>query len=533
MDKNNKGHCSRREFTAAAVSAAAFTIVPRHVLGGPGFTPPSDKINLAVIGLGRQGMAVMMNLLQLPEIQVVSVCDVNQGSKEYAEYDSNAMLTAARRLLGAGFENWGEDWASPGTVQLTKSFSTSLGIGGREPAKRLVEAYYSSRNGSESYKGCAAYMDFRELLEKQSDLDAVYVATPDHWHAPISIAAMRKGKHVLCQKPMAHSIGEARRMAAVARETKVATALPVNNPYTPVTQTISEWIADGAIGRVREVHNWSSRPYWPQGIDRPKEAQPAPQNLNWDLWVGPAPMRPYNKAYLPFVWRGWYDFGCGSFGDMGCYSFAGVFKILGLTPPTAVEACSGESYEETFPQASIVHLDFPAREGRPEIRMSWYDGGLHPPRPAGITEEDGRQFRHRQEGVMYVGDKGILLAGFNGQNPRVYPPSPKYVIPPRQEIRPEVRSDAGAQPAQAAQPAQPAPPRNPSIDAWIAACKGGPAALTNFEIQSPVTEAFLLGCMAQRLPGEKLLWDTAQAKVTNNEKANGFVDPSYRDGYTI
>jgi predicted dehydrogenase len=192
MDKNNKSHCSRREFTAAAVSAAAFTIVPRHVLGGPGFTPPSDKINLAVIGLGRQGMAVMMNLLQLPEIQVVSVCDVNQGSKEYAEYDSNAMLTAARRLLGAGFENWGEDWASPGAVQLTKSFSTSLGIGGREPAKKLVEAYYSSRNGSESYKGCAAYMDFRELLEKQSDLDAVYVATPDHWHAPISIAAMRK-----------------------------------------------------------------------------------------------------------------------------------------------------------------------------------------------------------------------------------------------------------------------------------------------------------------------------------------------------
>ncbi len=528
MDKNNKRYCSRREFTAAAVSTAAFTIVPRHVLGGRGFTPPSDKITLAVIGMGRQGMVVMMNLLQLPDIQVVSVCDVNQGSKEYAEYSPNAMLNSARRLLGTGFENWGEDWDSPGAVQLTKSFSTSLGIGGREPAKRLVEAYYCSRDSSESYKGCAAYMDFRELLEKESDLDAVYVATPDHWHAPISIAAMRKGKHVLCQKPMAHSIGEARRMAAVARETKVATALPVNNPYTPATQTISEWIADGAIGRVREVHNWSSRPYWPQGVERPKEAMPVPNNLNWDMWVGPAPMRPYNKAYLPFVWRGWYDFGCGSFGDMGCYSFAGIFKILGLTPPTAVEACSGESFEETFPQASIVHMDFPAREGRTEVRLSWYEGGLHPPRPAGITEEDGRQFRHREEGVMYVGDKGILLAGFNGQNPRVYPPSPKYVLPPRQETRPEVRSEAGAQ---TAQPAQPAPPRNASIDAWIAACKGGPAALTNFEIQSPVTEAFLLGCMAQRLPGEKLLWDTAQMKITNNEKANGLVDPPYRDGY--
>src|SRR5262249_31745671 len=148
-----------------------------------------------------------------------------------AEYNSNAMLTAARQLLGTGFENWGEDWNSPGTVQLTKSFSTSLGIGGRQPAQRVVGAYYGSRNEWEPYRGCAAYMDSRELLEKQKHLDAVYVATPDHCHAPISIAAMRKGKHVLCQKPMAHSIGEARRMAAVAREMKVATALPVNNPY--------------------------------------------------------------------------------------------------------------------------------------------------------------------------------------------------------------------------------------------------------------------------------------------------------------
>jgi predicted dehydrogenase len=228
-------------------------------------------------------------------------------------------------------------------------------------------------------------------------------------------------------------------------------------------------------------------------------------------------MRPYNKAYLPFVWRGWYDFGCGSFGDMGCYSFAGVFKILGLTPPTAVEACSGESYEETFPQASIVHLDFPAREGRGEIRMSWYDGGLHPPRPAGITEQDARQFRHRQEGVLYVGDKGLLLAGFNGDNPRVYPASPKYVAPPRPE--------GSAAPA--------GPRRDGAIDAWIAACKGEAPALTNFDLQAPVTEAFLLGCMAQRLPGEKLLWDAAQMKVTNSEKANGLVDPAYRSGFAV
>jgi predicted dehydrogenase len=538
MKKKNHPLWTRREFTAA--TAGALTIVPRHVLGGSGYTPPSDKITLAVVGMGRQGMVVMMSLLSQPDIQVVSVCDVNQGSKEYAEYNSNAMLTAARRLLGMGFETWGEDWASPGTVQLTKSFSTSLGIGGREPAKKLVEAYYGTRNESESYKGCTAYADFRELLEKEADLDAVYVATPDHWHAPISLAAMRKGKHVLCQKPMAHSIGEARRMAAVAREMKVVTSLPVNNPSSAATNTISEWIADGAIGRVREVHNWSSRPYWPQAVDRPKETMPVPPNLNWEMWVGPAPQRPYHKTYQPFVWRGWYDFGCGSFGDMGCYSFAGIFKILGLTPPTSVEACSGESFEETFPQASIVHLDFPARGANPPVRLTWYDGGLHPPRPAGLSEQDERQFRHRQEGVMYVGEKGFLLAGFNGDNPRVYPPSPKYVLPPRPEVpvsaqstttttqapRPEGQTTAPSAPTQASQR------RDGAIEAWIAACKGGAPTLVNFEAQAPVTEALLLGCLAQRLPGEKLVWDTAQMKVTNHEKANGFVDPPYREGYT-
>ena len=506
---------TRRAFSAGAAAAGGWTIVPRHVLGGAGYTAPSEKITLAVIGMGRQGMAVMMNLLAIPEIQVIAVCDVNEGSKEYAEYGANAMLTAARRLLGQGFETWGEDWGSPGTAQLTKSFSTSLGIGGREPARRLVDAFYASRRPTGEYRGCNAYGDYRQLLEKEAGLDAVYVATPDHWHAPISLAAMRRRKHVLCQKPMAHSIGEARRMAAVAREMRVATALPVNNPYTSGNQAIADWIADGAIGRVREVHNWSSRPYWPQGVDRPKEAMPVPARLDWEMWVGPAPMRPYHRAYLPFVWRGWHDFGCGSFGDMGCYSFAGVFKILGLTPPTAVEAYASESYEETFPQASIVHLDFPAREGRPEVRMSWYDGGLRPPRPAGISEADGRQFRARGEGVLYVGEKGIILAGFNGDNPRLYPASPKYVAP----APPPRQTGAGGE------------PRDRAIDAWIAACRGGANALTDFDIQAPVTEAFLLGCLAQRLPGERLQWDSAQMKVVNHEKANAFIDPPYRSGF--
>jgi predicted dehydrogenase len=307
----------------ALLGAAAFTIVPRHVLGRP-YVPPSDRITLATIGLGRQGQAVTMALLPRPEVQVVAVCDVNRGSKDYMEYSDNALLKSARALLGPGYENWAQDLASPGRAQLTREFSSSLGMGGREPARRLVEAYYAAKKES-AYKGCSAYGDYRELLDKEKDLDGVYVATPDHWHATISIAAMKQRKAVLCQKPMAHSIGEARRMAAVAREMKVATGLPVNNPSSESTKLISAWIADGAIGAVREVHNWSSRPYWPQGVDRPAEAQPVPDGLNWDMWVGPAPERAFHKAYLPFVWRGWVDFGCGSFGDMGCYSFAGVF----------------------------------------------------------------------------------------------------------------------------------------------------------------------------------------------------------------
>jgi predicted dehydrogenase len=515
MEKNRTDLLTRRGFVSAAT---AFMIVPRHVLGGRGYVPPSDRVTLASIGMGRQGMAVTMELLARPDVQVVAVCDCNKGSKNYAEYEDNDLLNSARKLLGPGYEDWGADLASPGEVQLTHEFRTSLGMGGREPAKRVVEAYYGSRKGSASgtYKGCTAYSDFRELLDKEGDLDAVYVATPDHWHAGISMTAMRKRKHVLCQKPMTHNIGDARRMAALARQMNVATSLPVNNPSSAPTRIISEWIADGAIGQVREVHNWSSRPFWPQGVGRPAEADPIPDGLDWDMWLGPAPERPFNKAYLPFVWRGWHDFGCGSFGDMGCYSFAGLFKILNLTPPVSVEASSSESWEETYPKASMVHLNFPANGSRAALRMSWYDGGLRPPRPAGLQERDQKLFEGSEdgEGIMYVGDKGILLAGFSGNNPRVYPESPKYQYqaPPR-------RSDAAR--------------NDPAIDQWIAACKGGPAPLANFEIQNPVTEAFLLGCIAQRFPGQLLEWDTAGMRITNSEKLNGYVDPPYRSAYKV
>lgn len=507
---------SRRDLLrGAAGSAAAFSIVPRHVLGR-GFVPPSDKVTIASIGLGRQGQVITMELLARPDTQIIAVCDCNESAMNYVEYGDNALLKAARKLLGSGYENWGADLSSPGEVQLTHEMRTSVGMGGREPARRLVDAYYGSRKSSASgaYKGCNAYKDFRELLAKEKDLDAVYIATPDHWHAAITMAAMRQRKHVLCQKPMTHSIADAHRVAALAKEMNVATSVTVNNPSSQSTKLICDWLADGAIGTVREVHNWSSRPFWPQGIDRPATVDPIPAGLDWDLWVGPAPERPFNKAYLPFVWRGWYDFGDGSFGDMGCYSFAGVFKILNLTPPVSVEASSSESYDETFPKASIVHLNFPAVNDRPEVRMSWYDGGLRPPRPDHLRKQDQHFFEGGEdnEGILYVGDKGFLLAGFNGERPRVYPESSKYPTPP------ETHEHYG---------------HDVAIDQWLGACKGGPAAVANFESQAPVTEAFLLGCIAQRRPGDFLEWDTTQMRITSSEKANECVDPPVRSQYRI
>lgn len=493
----------RRDFVrgAAAAAASTFFIVPRHVVAGSGQVAPSDKVTIGCIGLGRQGMYVMMNLLAKPEVRVVSVCDVNAGSLDYVEYSDNSLMQQARKLLGPGNEKWGTDLESPGSVYLTPNFKTSLGMGGRGPAQRLVNAYYKGT-------GCTAYRDFRELLEKEKSLDAVYVATPDHWHAPIGLAAMRKGKHVLGQKPMTHSVGEARRMAATARDKRVATSVTVNNPYTHATLTIKKWIEDGAIGRVRAVHNWSSRPFWPQGELRPTEAMAAPAGLDWDMWVGPAAERPYHKAYLPFVWRGWFDFGCGSYGDMGCYSFAGIFKILGLDPPVAVESSASEPVEDMYPKASIVHMDFAAKGSRGPVRLTWYDGGLMPPRPAGLGPSEQRLFARRGEGIIYEGDKGIIVAGFNGQNPKVYPENPAYVYQP---------------PASRTQ-------EDLAIDIWLKACKGAPTGEADFPTQCAPTESFLLGCLAQRMPNERFEWDSASMKIRNSEAAQKRIDPPWRGG---
>ncbi|HLV87070.1 MAG TPA: Gfo/Idh/MocA family oxidoreductase [Candidatus Sulfotelmatobacter sp.] len=503
---------SRRTFLAQTATAAlGATIVPRRVLGGRGYIPPSDKVNIAFIGVGSQGLRVMLHFLREPDVQGVAVCDANKGSAGYPQWDTHEFCKSVRKLLGV---DSGWDWLSPDDpIQLTHSLAATSGVAGREPCQKIVEGYYGSQQRSGQYHGCAAYADFRELLEKQHDLDAVVVCTVDHLHAAVSAAAMRKKKHVFCQKPLTHTIYEARQIAAVARETGVATQIAVANQASEDTRLLCEWIWSGAIGPVREVHNWSSRPFWAQGVERPKETQPVPEGLDWDLWLGPAPDRPFNKAYLPFVWRGWIDFGCGALGDMGCYSYDTIFRVMKLERPSSIEASSTDRYDETYPLASIIHYDFPARGDMPPLKFTWYDGGLKPARPEEL--EPDRPFRGQpdeEEGLLFVGDRGKILCGFNGRNPRLIPQS---------------KMDAFQQPPKTL-------PRSPGNEReWLDACKGGKTKPGgNFEFEALVTETLQLGNVAV-LAGQKLSWDPSTMRANNSDIAQKYINPERRKGWEL
>lgn len=477
-----------------AALGAAFSIVPRHVLGGPRFIAPSDKVNVAFVGVGTQGIRVMLEMLTLPDMQAVAVCDANRGSSDYLQFGTNELKNRVRKVIPDA--RWGNE--------VEDSHHASAGRG---PARTAVELYYAARNRSGQYKGCAEYIDYRELLARRTDIDGVVVGTPDHLHAVASIAAMRAGKHVLCQKPMAHSIVEARRMTEVARETKVATQVAIWNSASEATRTLCEWLWAGAIGQVRRVHNWTNRPTWPQGLERPAETEPVPPSLNWDLWLGPAAFRPYHHAYQPFVFRGWYDFGTGSAGDMGCYSFDTIFRALKLVAPSSIEGSSSKLFKESYPQASIVHYTFPARGDMAPVTVTWYDAGLKPPRPEGLPASE----KLEPEGMLLEGDKGALLCNFYGANPRfVDAARGKAFVPPPPSL-PRAQGNYQAE--------------------WIAACKGGKTADAKFEYTRKVTETLLLGNIAYRV-GEKLSWDPVKG-TTGRAAADELLHTPYRDGWSL
>jgi predicted dehydrogenase len=330
---------------------------------------------------------------------------------------------------------------------------------------------------------------------------------------------MKKGKHVYCQKPMTHTIYEARRMGEVARQTGVATQVAVMNQGSDAQRRISEWISGGAIGPVHHVMNWSSRPFWAQGLDRPREAQRVPDYLDWNLWLGPAPERPFHSIYLPFVWRGWYDFGCGALGDMGCYSFDTIFRVLKLGAPIAVEASSTERYDESYPRASIIRYEFPARGDMPPVKLTWYDGGLKPARPEAL----GAGHELEDEGLLFVGDKGSIICGFNGSNPRLLvAEAGKSSSQPDPQER---RQRSGGTASQRRD--------NPNQREWLEACKGAktkPGA--SFEFSAMVTEALLLGNVAVRT-GRRLAWDHVNLKVPDLAAADRYIRPERRPGWEL
>lgn len=496
---------NRRKFLETASASACFTIIPRHVLGGSGVVPPSDKITLAYIGTGTQGLREMPRLIAIPEIQIVAVSDPSKHAVGYRDWGRDDLLNGLRKALGK------PDWmaGTEGTVP-----------GGRDVAKDFVETYYAAQRPGETFKGCASYADFRELLDKEKGVDAVKIMTPDHLHGVISIASMKRGKHVIMHKPIANRLQEARLVIDTARQTGVATHFMPWDVNGSMDQVMA-WIDGGAIGALREIHNWTNRPVWPQYTNIPTAAV-VPEGFDWDLWLGPEAERPYSPDYTHMVFRGWYDFGGGSMADMGHYSLWTVFNALELGSPTSVEpllthTCGLKdsiaftvNNDFSFPTASTVRFKYPASGKRPAADLVWYDGGMRPPTPDEL-EIDNKELPI--EGMMFIGSKGKILSGFFLENPHLIPEGRM----PRDLVAPvPVRDKEGAVPA--------------GMREWIAAVRGGPQSPSSFLNAGSISETVNLYAVALRT-GKKLLYDRESRKITNLADADKYLAREYRKGW--
>jgi predicted dehydrogenase len=461
MMKATNSPITRRRFLAKSTQAAAALAMANAVLprvraaDQPRQLSSNDKLNIAFLGVGGRGGNNLAEITAAEEVNVVALCDVDEPT-----------------LVGA--------------------------------AKRFPSA--------------KRYRDFRKLFEAEKTLDAVVISTPDHTHALACVTALKLRKHVYCEKPLTRTVREARLVTQAAREAKVATQMGNQGMAFEGNRQIKEWLADGVIGPVREVHVWSDRPtnggkaqlYWPQGIERPTDTPPVPANLDWELWLGPAPWRPYHSAYVPFKWRGWWDFGSGGLGDMGIHNIAPVASALKLGAPTCVYGSSTPLFPETVPSASIVHYEFPARGDLPAVKMHWYDGGLMPPRPDEL--EEGRELK-RFDGIIFVGDKGKLLVdGWGGEQPKLIP---------------EARNREYKRPPQTL-------PRSAGHHKeWLLACRTGSPTESNFDFAGPLTETVLLGTVCIRNGGDRILWDSANLKITNDQEPKKFLHQEYRAGWEL
>jgi predicted dehydrogenase len=447
----------------------------------------------------------MVRLIEDPELQITSVCDPNKYTTNYVDWSLHGIRNGIRRVLED--PNWGE-----GVEGIP---------GGRDVGQEVVEKYYAKKRGTGNFKGCTSYSDFRELLEKEQDLDAVKVMTPDHLHATVSIAAMKKGKHVVIHKPIANRIREARLTIETARKTGVSTHLLAWSKRSGYGLAL-DWIKGGVIGTLREIHNWSNRPVWPQWTANPAESPPIPKGFDWDLWLGPVPHRPYHPNYTHAVFRGWYDFGAGSIADMGTYSLWPLFMTFGFDAiPTSIEAngtttskitdhvSRGVKNDVAFPYSSVVRFKFPPQGEWPAIDIWWRDGGMKPPLPEELAAIDQELPR---EGMMFVGDKGTIVAGFRCESPRILPEKKMIEVTGSAEP-PEDESDRSE--------------RN-----WVVAFKADRESPGSFLKASAVTETILLGGAALRAR-KRLVYDSENMKITNVPEANQYLTREYRPGWEL
>lgn len=511
------GGLTRRQFMVTGGAAAgAFAIVPRHVLGGPGFVAPSDKITLACIGFGTQAIREIGAILARPEVQVVAMCDVEKDGVNYLEWGKNDIRNTIRGLIQN--PTWREGFNHV--------------PGGRDVGKEIVETYYAKQRGKEQFKGCATYVDFRELLEKEKDVTAVKVMTPDHTHATISIAALKKGKNVIVHKPLANRLLEGRAVIQAARDSKMATHFLPASEGGAGQQEAVEMIKKGAIGTLREIHNWSMRPMWPQYPTLPSERPAVPDGFDWQLWLGPCLDRPYHPNYTHTNFRGWYEFGGGSIADMGHYSLWPIFQLLDLESPISVEStpshvcsvsdqiCHRIKNDYSFPAACTVRMRFAAKGPREALDIFWYDGGIKPVVPEELLS---RNKEFAEEGMMWVGDKGKILGGFHSENPQLLP---------EEKMRSYRASNPAAEPASGQSGGNRSRSgRTEREAAWIAAFRGGPASYGDFLLAGPLTDAVNLASVSLRLGGRRLLW--ASLKITNVPEANALLTREYRPGWEI
>jgi predicted dehydrogenase len=516
---------SRRKFllttaagavSGAATSATTFTILPRHVLGR-GFTAPSDLLNIAGVGVGGIGRSNMINLASQ---NLVAFCDVDwdYAGKSFAHLDIDIQNLTAKL-------DQPDPQPLPGAPPV---------VFDRVKARKQLDGMI--RLNTEHWPKAKRYQDYREMLERQKDIDAVVIATADHMHAPIALAAMDLHKHVYVQKPLTWSIDESRRLARRAKELKIATQMGNQGHSFDDARTTVEYLRAGAIGEVREIHVWTNRPlgFWPQGVPRPEPlsvpadtlrwngpgisartansfagSYPVPETLAWDLFLGVGPRVDYHPIYHPFNWRGWVDWGVGAIGDMGAHLIDHSMWALDLGFPTSIETVSTPFNGASYPLATQTFYEFPARGAMPPVKMTWYDGGLLPRKP----EELGEEELNKGGGVLLIGSKGKLMHDTYGLKPRLLPVSlhNSYGKPPQKL------------------------PRIPGEDHemnWVDAAKGKAEASCPFEYAARLTEVMLLGVVALRA-GKKIMYDGETMTVTNLPRANDFLRREYREGWGL